>query len=386
MIDYVVFSCDNIEDDLVDELNKMGIKSIFVDAKDLLKAVKLLNPIALVTNDGKLNTIDGIEDIQIPIFVLSNDQLIKENAKSDNFYILRQFYPLDLLNSLKLIKQSAHSNIYSFNSNIYRRDIGESILMRLLKNKIASLKNSFLLITKFIDTEEHNNMQIWNKDLYDNIDYLFSIHDYFNKPIFNYRVDTNTFASLYSNLDIKNFIKNLQNTILKFYNSTNINHDGIKVKFKVIEVSSINAEEIKDYYEFSKEDILKDDIITQSNVKKSYKILFVDEDKVVLNILKSRYLNKGYEVISFDNLLDCLNFLETTEVDAIITELYTKNMNADDFLMKLNELEINTPVIILSSQKNESSVKRLLNLGAVDYIYKPFSPIELDARLEKLLD
>lgn len=258
--------------------------------------------------------------------------------------------------------------------------------MRLLKNKIASLKNSFLLITKFIDTEEHNNMQIWNKDLYDNIDYLFSIHDYFNKPIFNYRVDTNTFASLYSNLDIKNFIKNLQNTILKFYNSTNINHDGIKVKFKVIEVSSINAEEIKDYYEFSKEDILKDDIITQSNVKKSYKILFVDEDKVILNILKSRYLNKGYEVISFDNLLDCLNFLETTEVDAIITELYTKNMNADDFLMKLNELEINTPVIILSSQKNESSVKRLLNLGAVDYIYKPFSPIELDARLEKLLD
>jgi DNA-binding response OmpR family regulator len=47
---------------------------------------------------------------------------------------------------------------------------------------------------------------------------------------------------------------------------------------------------------------------------------------------------------------------------------------------------LNIPVIILSSQKNESSVNRLLKLGAVDYIYKPFSPIELDARLEKLLE
>ncbi len=384
MIDYVLFAFENVENDLLIQLKKIEIESAFIE-KDLSKAIEFYSPIALVLDENNLNLIDDIKDKKIPIFVLSNDS-IKGSSAFDYLYILKKDNNLDLFNLLKLIKQSIHSSIYSFNLNIYRRDIGESLLMKSLQNKIASMKNSFLLVTKFIEIDEHNNLQKWQKDLYESIYYLFSKHDYLTKSILNYRVDTNTFVSIYIKLDIDNFIENLQRTISNFYNSININHERIKIKFKVIELNNINFEKIEDYYVFSEEEILTNDIITQYNVKKPYKILFVDEDKVILNILRTRYLNKGYEVISFDNLLDCLDFLKTEAVDVIITELYTKNMNADDFLLKLNELGINAPVIILSSQKNELTVKRLLKLGADDYIYKPFSPTELDARLGKLLD
>jgi DNA-binding response OmpR family regulator len=63
--------------------------------------------------------------------------------------------------------------------------------------------------------------------------------------------------------------------------------------------------------------------------------------------------------------------------------VFSDLLDADDFLIKLKEQEIDTSVIISSGQKNESFVNKILNLGTVDYISKPFSPIELDARLGK---
>jgi len=61
-------------------------------------------------------------------------------------------------------------------------------------------------------------------------------------------------------------------------------------------------------------------------------------------------------------------------------------MNGDELIKKIREKDSKIPIIVLSSQKNEDYIKRTLDLGADDYVVKPFSPVELDSRIKKLLD
>ena len=73
--------------------------------------------------------------------------------------------------------------------------------------------------------------------------------------------------------------------------------------------------------------------------------------------------------------------------DLIISDIRMPGMRGDDFLewIKQNELFRNIPVIMLSSEDSTSERIRLLEIGAVDYIVKPFNPMELKIRVKKIL-
>lgn len=73
--------------------------------------------------------------------------------------------------------------------------------------------------------------------------------------------------------------------------------------------------------------------------------------------------------------------------DLIISDIRMPKMRGDDFLewIKQNELFRHIPVIMLSSEDSTSERIRLLEIGAVDYIVKPFNPMELKIRVKKFI-
>ena len=81
--------------------------------------------------------------------------------------------------------------------------------------------------------------------------------------------------------------------------------------------------------------------------------------------------------------------LDDKETIAKVLSIYIRmpGMRGDDFLewIKQNELFRHIPVIMLSSEDSTSERIRLLEIGAVDYIVKPFNPMELKIRVKKIL-
>lgn len=117
------------------------------------------------------------------------------------------------------------------------------------------------------------------------------------------------------------------------------------------------------------------------------KIIIVD-DKVTIGTIIAAYLSGEYDFEYFSNPLPCIERLEKGKLpDLIISDIMMPNMKGDLFLKflkgdpKLNQI----PVVMLSSEDSSSERVRLLENGAEDYIVKPFNPMELKLRINKIL-
>lgn len=117
------------------------------------------------------------------------------------------------------------------------------------------------------------------------------------------------------------------------------------------------------------------------------KILLVDDKETIAKVV-SIYLNSDYDSIYFDNALKAIEWLnEGNRPDLIISDIRMPLMRGDEFLyyMKHNDLYKDIPFIMLSSEESTSERIRLLQEGALDYIIKPFNPMELKIRVKNIL-
>ena len=117
------------------------------------------------------------------------------------------------------------------------------------------------------------------------------------------------------------------------------------------------------------------------------KILVVD-DKVTIGKVLSIYLGKDYDIEYCDNPIKAIEWLNSGNLaDLIISDIRMPSMRGDEFLyyLKSNELYKYIPVIMLSSEESTTERIRLLEEGAIDYILKPFNPMELKARIKNIL-
>lgn len=117
------------------------------------------------------------------------------------------------------------------------------------------------------------------------------------------------------------------------------------------------------------------------------KILLVDDKETIAKVV-SIYLNSDYDSIYFDNPLKAIEWLnEGNRPDLIISDIRMPMMRGDEFLyyMKHNDLYKDIPFIMLSSEESTSERIRLLQEGALDYIIKPFNPMELKIRVKNIL-
>lgn len=111
------------------------------------------------------------------------------------------------------------------------------------------------------------------------------------------------------------------------------------------------------------------------------KILVVDDERLIRNVIREYLENEKYEVFEAENGLDALRVLETNKVDLIILDIMMPRMDGFETLKEIRKTK-DTPVIMLSAMKEEEDKLSSFNLGVDDYITKPFSPKELVARVK----
>lgn len=111
------------------------------------------------------------------------------------------------------------------------------------------------------------------------------------------------------------------------------------------------------------------------------KILVVDDERLIRNVIREYLENEKYEVVEAENGFDALRVLETNRVDLIILDIMMPRMDGFETLKEIRKTK-DTPVIMLSAMKEEEDKLSGFNLGVDDYITKPFSPKELVARVK----
>ena len=115
------------------------------------------------------------------------------------------------------------------------------------------------------------------------------------------------------------------------------------------------------------------------------RIMVVEDDEKISKVICLKLTTKGYESLPYFNGADAWEGLQREIPDLILLDVLMPRLNGFELLSKIKEskkLE-KIPVIFLSSVSQEEDVVRGLEMGANDYIIKPFSFPELLARIKK---
>ncbi|MES2730469.1 MAG: response regulator transcription factor [Bacteroidota bacterium] len=116
------------------------------------------------------------------------------------------------------------------------------------------------------------------------------------------------------------------------------------------------------------------------------KILVVEDEELMLKALEFRLKKDGYTIVRAMDGRDALAKIGLEDFDLIITDIMLPFNNGLEIVNQVkNKLGKKTPVIVLSAVGLENVVLEAFDLGADDYITKPFSPTELSIRVKKLL-
>jgi DNA-binding response OmpR family regulator len=113
-------------------------------------------------------------------------------------------------------------------------------------------------------------------------------------------------------------------------------------------------------------------------------ILVCDDDKEILEAISIYLINEGYQVYKATNGLEALDIIEESPIHLIIMDVMMPKLDGLRATMKLRE-EKNIPVIMLSAKSEDTDKIMGLNMGADDYVTKPFNPLELIARVKSQL-
>ncbi len=117
----------------------------------------------------------------------------------------------------------------------------------------------------------------------------------------------------------------------------------------------------------------------------SAKILFIDDDAELQTLIPEILKYEGFDISVGNNGIECLEFLEHTTPDLIILDVMMPKMNGWDTLKEIRKAHPNLPVIMLSAKGDSIDRVLGLELGADDYISKPFDDRELVARIRTRL-
>ncbi len=115
------------------------------------------------------------------------------------------------------------------------------------------------------------------------------------------------------------------------------------------------------------------------------KVLVVDDEPSIVTLLRFNLEKAGYSVITADDGKTGLNMAMEENPDLIILDLMLPGMDGMDVCKTLRQEKINTPILMLTARDDEFDKVLGLELGADDYLTKPFSPREVIARVKAIL-
>ena len=114
-------------------------------------------------------------------------------------------------------------------------------------------------------------------------------------------------------------------------------------------------------------------------------ILAVDDDHGMIKLL-SMVLGDTYEVVTANDPENGLKLFDALPIEGIIVDLSMPGMTGYDFIKQIRDQKGDkiVPIIVLSGTESSQERVRCLELGADDYLVKPFNPAELIARLKRI--
>ncbi|MBR4587615.1 MAG: response regulator transcription factor [Lachnospiraceae bacterium] len=114
------------------------------------------------------------------------------------------------------------------------------------------------------------------------------------------------------------------------------------------------------------------------------KILVVDDEKEIVELIEIYMVGDGYQVFKAFSADGALSILEKEDISLMIADIMMPGMNGIDLCKRVRETK-NIPIIFLSAKTSELDKIVGLGAGADDYLTKPFSPLELSARVKSQL-
>jgi DNA-binding response OmpR family regulator len=114
---------------------------------------------------------------------------------------------------------------------------------------------------------------------------------------------------------------------------------------------------------------------------KKFQVLVTDDEPRIINFLKSKLKASGYDVLTAANGGEALEQVQANEPDLMVLDIMMPKMDGFETLKQLRSFS-SIPVIVLSAMGSNSDKIKGLDLGADDYLAKPFSPDELVSRIE----
>ncbi len=116
------------------------------------------------------------------------------------------------------------------------------------------------------------------------------------------------------------------------------------------------------------------------------RILVAEDNKLILDTVVFKIKKDGYEVETANNGRECLEMLQRSQYDLLITDLFMPFISGLEVIASVrNEMKSDLPILVLSAAGAEETVLKAFEMGADDYMIKPFSLSELSIRVKKLI-
>ena len=115
------------------------------------------------------------------------------------------------------------------------------------------------------------------------------------------------------------------------------------------------------------------------------RILLVEDDKGIVRFVRKGLLENSFSVDVAANGEEGLNAVLRMKYDLVVLDILLPKMDGREVLKRIRSTDVQTPVIFLTAKDSEGDIVHGLNLGADDYLTKPFSFNELLARIQAIL-
>jgi DNA-binding response OmpR family regulator len=113
-------------------------------------------------------------------------------------------------------------------------------------------------------------------------------------------------------------------------------------------------------------------------------VMIVDDDDLIRNVVGIYFGNKGYRVISAVSGQDCLDKMRAGEPDAVLLDVTMPYMAGWEVCRRIRAFSA-VPIIMLTARAQESDKEMGMAMGASDYVTKPVSLKDLEARIRALV-
>ena len=118
--------------------------------------------------------------------------------------------------------------------------------------------------------------------------------------------------------------------------------------------------------------------------QKMYNILVCDDDKEIVDAIEIYLSQEGYRILKAYDGIQAVNMLKQEEIHLLLIDVMMPRLDGIRATLKIRERN-NMPIIILSAKSEDADKILGLNVGADDYVTKPFNPLELVARVKSQL-